>query len=241
LQKFYNSFGWEPFNSSHIAIPGNPKAVDALPSARPLYAENLAELCEIDVMSMRRSLESRPKGSNIAVALVPNIETVQWHHAREEFVGMELHGKTPEIKGAIVGSEKGKRIWCLWTRMWYNNNPAEAKGNTMHILRLVVEDGNWAGAVRSHGNGNSVDHSHDDAIAALMLMAQREAEKWKMEHVEIWNPTSATVTAAQRLYPGAKVVDRDEESIASLQWFPEHDGPMAEKIDWVGNEKYGWC
>jgi hypothetical protein len=242
MQKFYTQFGWEPFNSSHIAIPGvEAKGVTGLPAARALYEEDLAELCEIDVASVRRSLESRPKGSNMAVALLPNIETVQWHHAREDFVGTELLGKTPKVKGAMVGSEKGKRVWCLWTRMWYNNNTAEAKGNTLHILRLVIEDGSWADTATSHVNGNSVDQSHDDAIAALMAVAQREAEEWKMENVNIWNPTLATVRAAQRLHPKAEVVDRDEESIASLQWFPEHDGPMAEKIDWVGNEKYGWC
>jgi hypothetical protein len=125
--------------------------------------------------------------------------------------------------------------------MWYNNNPAESKGNTLHILRLVIEDGSWQDATTSRVNGNSVDHSHDASVAALLAMAQQEAEEWKMDHVEIWNPTSATVSATQRLHPSAEVVDRDEESIASLQWFPEHDGPMAEKIDWVGNEKYGWC
>lgn len=190
---------------------------------------------------MRRGLESRPKGSNTAVALLPNIETIRWHHAREEFVGAEIRGKAPKVKGAVVGSEKGKRVWCFWTRMWYNNNPAESKGNTLHILRLVIEDGSWQDATTSRANGISVDHSHDASVAALLAMAQREAEEWKMDHIEIWNPTSATVSAAQRLHPSAEVVDRDEESIASLQWFPEHDGPMAEKIDWVGNEKYGWC
>jgi hypothetical protein len=146
-------------------------------------------------------------------------------------VGTELHGKAPKVKGAIVGSEKGKRVWCVWTRMYYNNNPAEAKGNTMHILRLVIEDGNGADAATSH----------DDAITALMATAQEQAEEWKMEHVEIWNPTPATVRAAQRLQPSAQVVDRDEESIASLHWFPEHKGQMAEKVDWVVNEKYAWC
>lgn len=154
---------------------------------------------------------------------------------------MELHGKTPKVKGAIAGTEKGKRVWCLWTRMWYNNNPAEAKGNALHILRLVLENGAWEDAAPGLEEGQAEDHSQDAVIAALMAMAQREAEEWKMEHVEIWNPTSAIVSAAQRLDPSAKVVDRDEESIASLQWFPEHDGPMAEKIDWIGNEKYGWC
>jgi hypothetical protein len=172
---------------------------------------------------------------------LPNIETVQWHHAREDFVGIELHDKTPKVKGAIVGTEKGKRVWCFWTRMWYNNNPAEAKGNTLHILRLVAEDGSWVDTATSRENGDSSDHSHEVAIAALMAMAQQEAEEWKMEHVEIWNPTAATVKAAQRLHPSAEVVDRDEESIASLQWFPKHDGPIAGKLDWIGNEKYGWC
>jgi hypothetical protein len=206
------------------------KTANDLPIARPLYAEDLAELCAIDVASVRRSLEARPRGSKSAVALLPDVETIQWHHAREDFVGMELHGTTPKVKGAMVGSEKGRRVWCFWTRMWYNNNPAESKGNALHILRLVIED----------GAGEDIQ-GHGAAIAALMSMAQREAEEWKMEHVEIWNPTPATVSAAQQLDSSANVVDRDEESIASLLWFPEHDGSMAEMIDWIGNEKYGWC
>lgn len=170
----------------------------------------------------------------------PDADTMQWHHAREELVGMEVHGKTPKVKGAIIGAE-GKRVWCYWTRMFYNSNPTEAKGNTLHILRLVIEDDNWEQSASRDMNGNSDDHSHDTAIAALMAAAQKEAEEWKMEHVEIWNPSNATVSAARRLDPNVKVTDRDTESIASLQWFPEHDGPVAEKIDWISNEKYGWC
>jgi hypothetical protein len=205
-----------------------------------LYAEDLEELCKIDVASVRRSLGSRPKGSNTAVALIPNIETIQWHHAREEFVGNELHGKKPEIKGAVVGTEQGKRIWCYWTRMWYNENPAEAKGNTLHILRLVIENDGWEGSSSSM-NGGSENHSHEAAIAALMAMAQQEAQKWKMENVEMWAPSPAALAAAKKLDPAAELVHRDAESIACLQWYPEHDGPVADKIDWIANEKYGWC
>lgn len=191
------------------------------------------------------------------MALLPDIETIEWHHARENYVAMELHGKQPKIKGAIIGDEKGKRVWCYWTRMWYNQDLAEAKGNTMHILRLVIEDGAWEegnlnhtnghsenntnGHSTNHINGNSVDHSHDAAIAALLAMAQREAAEWNMEHIEMWAPTPTAIAGVQRLDPSAKVVNRDTESIASLQWFPEHDGPVADKIDWIGNEKYGWC
>ncbi|CAG5156874.1 uncharacterized protein ALTATR162_LOCUS4667 [Alternaria atra] len=240
-KKFYNTFGWEPFTSSHVSIPATTSQdTSGLPTARPLYAGDLEELCKIDVASVRQSLESRPKDSNTAVALLPNIETIRWHHAREEFVGNELHGKKPEIKGAVVGTEKGKRIWCYWTRMWYNGNPAEAKGNTLHILRLVIEDGSWEGSSGSV-NGGSENHSHDAAVAALLAMAQEEAQKWKMEHVEMWAPSPTALTAAKKLDPTAEVVHRDMESIACLQWYPEHDGPVADKIDWIANEKYGWC
>ncbi|KAF1943205.1 hypothetical protein EJ02DRAFT_400834 [Clathrospora elynae] len=237
-KKFYTGFGWEPFPSSHVSIPAATSAdTKNLPTARPLYAEDLEELCDIDVASVRQSLEARPKGSKTAVALLADIETIRWHHAREDFVGTELQGTTPKVRGAIVGAEKGKRVWCYWTRMWYNQDPAEAKGNTLHVLRLVIECCSWD-ETSSKSKGA---HSHDAAIAALLAMAQREAQEWKMEHVEIWAPSPATLAAAQRLDPDTKVIDRDTESIASLQWFPEHDGPVANQIDWVGNEKYGWC
>ncbi|KAF1951496.1 hypothetical protein CC80DRAFT_424774 [Byssothecium circinans] len=245
-KKFYADFGWEPFSSSHVSVPaGASKHVDAdrLPTARPLYANDLAELCKIDEAVIRKSLEARPKGSNIAVAQIPDTNTIQWHHAREDFVGNELFGKKPSIKGAIVGTEEGKRVWAYWTRVWYNENPAESKGNTLHILRLVIEDeghSSWEGSGTQHADEHTGDHSHDAAIAALLLMAQREADEWKLEEVEAWNPSSATLAAARMLNPDAEVVQRDQESIASLMWYPPHEGPVAESIDWIGNEKYGW-
>lgn len=220
------------------------KDADGLPAARPLYEEDLAELCKIDEELIRKSLQSRPKGSNTAVALVPNVANIKWHHAREDFVGVELHGKAPKVKGAIVGTEKGKRVWCYWTRMWYNSDPTQAKGNTLHILRLVLEDGSdasWEGHGTHHADKGAKDRSHDAAIAALLHMAKQQAEEWKMENVEAWNPSSATLAAAKRLDPDAGLVDRDMESIASLRWYPQHEGPVAESIDWIGNEKYGWC
>ena len=217
---------------------------NSLPEARPLYTEDLDELCEVDEAQVRQSLNSRGKNSNTAVALIPDVQTIRWHHAREEYVGKQLHGKAPKVKGAIVGSEKGKRVWCYWTRMWYNQNPDEVKGNTLHILRIVIEDqgsASWERNGTGGTNGSTADHSHDSAIAALLLMAQREAEEWKVGEVEAWNPSAATVAAAQKLDPEAKVIKRDSESIASLRWFPPHEGEVADSIDWIGNEKYGWC
>ena len=176
---------------------------------------------------------SRKAGSKTAVALTPDLETMQWHHAREEFVGQEVHGKVPKIKGAIVGDEVGKRVWCYWTRVWYNEDTAVVKGNNMHILRLVVEED-----VLGSSQG---DQSHSAAIAALLAFAQREAEEWKTEHVELWSPSPSAVAGARMLDANAKVVDRDAESIASLLWYPDHEGSAADHVEWISNEKYAWC
>ncbi|OCK90688.1 uncharacterized protein K441DRAFT_689403 [Cenococcum geophilum 1.58] len=255
-KKFYAAHGWEPFNSSHISVPAKTsRIIDTkdLPTAQPLYEGDLGELCKIDEAMLRKSLEARPADSNTAVALIPNVDTIRWHHAREDYVGKELHGKAPKVKGAIVGSEKGKRVWCYWTRMWYNNDPKESKGNTLHVLRLVIEDeglSSWKGSGGNHINGSGKSHQqngdgrssyHESAIVSLLLMAQREAQEWNMAEIGTWNPTSVMVSAAQRLDPNTAVVNRDEESIASLKWHPPHKGLVAESIDWVGNEKYGWC
>lgn len=182
---------------------------------------------------IRKALESRPHGSKPAVALIPDIETVEWHHAREEFVGQEAHGRVPKIKGAIVGDEVGKRVWCYWTRVWYNEDVSIVKGNTLHILRLVVE-----GDVLEEKDTNQVTSA---AIAALLAFAQREAEEWKSEQVELWSPSASALAGAQLLDKNAKVIDRNAESIASLLWYPEHEGRAADQIDWISNEKYGWC
>lgn len=170
-----------------------------------------------------------------AVALVPDVETVQWHHAREEFVGQEVYGKVPQVKGAIVGEEVGKRVWCYWTRVWHNDDVGMVKGNTTHILRLVVEDD----VLGSQTDGES--ERHREAIAALLAFAQREAEEWKTEHVELWSPSASAVAAAQMLDKTAKVIDRASESIASLLWYPGQEGAAADHIEWISNEKYAWC
>jgi hypothetical protein len=203
-------------------------SIAGLPAAQPLFAEDLPALCRVDEALIQSRLKSRPVGSKVAVALLPDIETIQWHHAREEFVGMELHGNVPKSKGAIVGTEPGKRVWCYWTRVWHNANASETKDNVLHVLRLVVED-------------DAADSDYAAAISALLAMAQQEAEKWKLEHVELWNPSALAMAGAQRLDPNARVTIRDTESIASMQWHPEHSGPVADKIDWISNEKYAWC
>lgn len=228
-KKFYARNSWKPFPSSHVALPPEraEHLADSLDSVlSPLRAADLPALCEADAALVRKRLEAH-RGPT-AVALIPDYETIKWHNAREDFVANELYKRVPETRGAIarVG---GIRVWAIWTRMWYNTDLSQRKGNAMHILRLVVED--EAGSA----------HTGDvlAGMTAVLRMAQHEAYEWNMEQVELWNPGERVLQAARRISPEAQVVHREKESITSLRWYG--DAKEEDDLLWMENEKYGWC
>ena len=214
---------------------------DELPVADPLHPEQLTELCKDDEIALCNTL-AKPRADKtvISVALIPDEKVIRWHHAREEIVANELLGKSPEIKGAIVQGEKGHRVWCLWTRTF----GSEKIGNTMNILRLViegeVEEREESGLTSSR---DGLEESHRWQVLAatsVIRSACFEAARWGMNDVQLWNPTPLTVLAAKKIDPCTEIVERVDESIASLRWHgPELDSTTA--LAWIGNEKYGWC
>jgi hypothetical protein len=239
-KSFYARYGWEPFPSSHISLPPEVSmSTTNLPKAKPLRASDLPDLCAIDEAHIRQSLNKAAESSlKTMVALIPDIQTIQWHHAREDFVGLELHGKSPDIKGAIVGEIPGSRVWCYWTRMFYNEDIEKREENTLHILRLVVEAESFVDWETSTFEEER-NKQYIPSIAALLTMAQEEAAAWNMEDVQLWNPNHITVEAAKSLYPSMEVAHRDQESVCSLRWYG--DAKSLKTIQWLGNEKYGWC
>ncbi|MCJ1299822.1 hypothetical protein MMC08_002616 [Hypocenomyce scalaris] len=238
---YYARNGWKPFLSSHIALPAlaskndTPSIKNAAMSS-PLRAVDLPALCSLDHTLLRKKIALSPRSTR--VALVPDVETMQWHHAREEFATKELFNRYPDIKGAISEGTEGERAWCIWTRTFGSTRET----TTLHILRLVIEAEQDIG--RQMPNGGTIngidekDMAAASAVAAVLLAAQREAGEWGMDHVELWNPSPVTVFAARKILPGAEITNRDEESIACLRWSGEGDG---EGLEWVGNEKFGWC
>ncbi|KAL8785458.1 MAG: hypothetical protein Q9195_008635 [Heterodermia aff. obscurata] len=246
-KEFYSKSGWRAFPSSHIALhplieDGNISLSNGeLPVAEPLHAGQLMELCKDDEIALRSTL-AKPQANKtvISVALIPDEKVIQWHHAREEFVANELLGKSPEIKGAIVQGEKGHRVWCLWTRTFGN----EQSGNTMNILRLVIEGEVEEPEGSSFTSpGARLEESHRSQVLAATSVIQSacfEAAKWGMGDVQLWNPTPLTVLAAKKIDRSAEIVERADDSIASLRWHgPELDSTT--ELTWIGNEKYGWC
>lgn len=201
----------------------------------PLYAGDLAELCKADAIALQDKLARPPaEKSGVSVALIPDLATIQWHHAREEFVAKELLGKVPQVKGAIVQGERGQRVWCIWTRTF----GSEQGGNTLNILRIVIE-----GEVEEVAFRNGTEEPNRWQILAassVLRSACLEAANWTMQDIQLWNPTHLTILAAKQLEPTTKIIEREDDSIASLRWHGPQLDSNAE-LTWVGNEKYGWC
>ncbi|KAL8857455.1 MAG: hypothetical protein Q9178_005949 [Gyalolechia marmorata] len=240
---FYAALGWKTYPSKHIALaPKSTVEHDiGFPRASLLAAEDIVELCTADEANLRSDMAMPAwPGVAIRVALLPDVETMQWHHAREEFLAQVLLGRWPTAKGAMAETPDGRRVWCIWTRTF----GASQNEKVLNILRLFVEGETNSDQPAVNGAaGNNQSHSAQAllrAIAAILQAAQVEASIWSMSSVQFWNPSPISVLAAQYLDPSVEIFDRHDESISSLRW---HGKPMPDgvKIDWVSNEKYGWC
>lgn len=237
-KQFYSKRGWLPHPSSHISLPkGQYPFVLVLPQTRPLFADDVASLCDVDEVILRKSL-TRPFASTLSsrVAILATSETMKWHHAREDFTAKELGKWLPNIKGAIHETAPGSRVWAIWTRT-FGQVPRE---NVLHILRIVVEDTRISGSIDEENMCvNEEEGPRDDmkllAVAAILQRAREEAMGWNMRCVEVWNPSSLVQKAAKILVPAVSLIHRDQESIASLKWYGEKS-----EVEWLINEKFAW-
>ena len=208
-----------------------------------LTAEHLGKLCIEDERLMYKALEtSKPTSNTVLVGLIPDVATMAWHHAREEFLAQELVGRVPRVKGAYSQCNNGSGVWCVWSRFFGNT---ATEGNVLNILRMVVEGEQGEISMAANATPNitqrpSPNEEHVKAVMALLRAAQSEAKVWDMNDIQVWNPSPAVVAAVNSIEPSSQVIYRDEESIASLKWH-RRDPKADTTIGWVANEKYGWC
>ena len=226
---YYAGHGWVPFPSTHVEFPPNPQTSSQQTAglAKPLTDAELPPLCALDEQYIRQEL-SNIKDDRVHVALIPDYDTMVWHHMRENFMTKKLFGRSPTVKGAIAG-ESGSRVWAVWTRMYTGLLDKSDSENILHILRLVIENDS---AQETAANA--------EKLKSILEVAQREAKEWRSGHVELWNPTPYVRSLVQSLAVEHSEVEREKDSIASLRWYGHGSGGV-ENIEWVGNEKHGWC
>ncbi|KAK5109008.1 hypothetical protein LTR62_007642 [Meristemomyces frigidus] len=240
-KEFYTARGWQPFPSCHVSLPAKAELGEGLATSK-VESGDYEELCADDQQLLRKRLQAMSSSGRTAVALLPDVTTLHWHQAREDFVARELHSGNANVmaggRGAMVKMDDGFRAWCYWTRVW--TNPQEEAPNTLHILRVVVEgEGHYDfGPASEDGLKKVQNTSAVKAVSALFQAAQLAAHQAGMNEVQIWNPTSTTLAAVKLLDANSATVEREKESITSLLWYGEGSW---EDVDWVCNEKYGWC
>ena len=161
-KNFYANLGWRPFPSSHIEFKPSVTAAKNT-TAKLLEDADLPALCKLDQKYLHESLQEVSDGRP-HVALVPDQDVMDWHHKREDFMTSKLFGKSPTIKGAIVGKD-GERVWAIWTRCFYGALDDAKSGNTFYILRLVIEN-------------EQAKEANAQALKAILEVAQAEAAEY---------------------------------------------------------------
>ncbi|OHE97347.1 lysine acetyltransferase [Colletotrichum orchidophilum] len=226
-KKFYAKHGWNPYESTHLEFPpqaaaaGVPEGGESSSprEAAPLGYHELAELCAVDERLIRANLAK--KSNKTRVSLIPDLDAMLWHLMREDYMTKHIFGETPTVRGGVVG-EHGSRVWAVWTRGYYGGLK-KPEGNTMHILRLAIED------------ETSGDEYVQEAIEALLRLVRAQAAEWKVNNVEMWNPEPRIRGLIEKAGIPHEFVERENDSIASLMWYGQGE------VEWVLNEKFGWC
>ncbi|KAI1409195.1 hypothetical protein F5Y13DRAFT_96531 [Hypoxylon sp. FL1857] len=240
---YYTKKGWVAFPSVHaeFAVPisqtqGSATGEKGRANVTSITYDDLEPLCQRDEELMRsKLLFAARKSGKTTVAFTPDHDTMRWHMYRDDFITsiiFKTDSPSP-IKGAIAGTQEGRRIWALWSRNYHGSNPAETVDkNTLYILRLVIEPD------LKPAQGQPPSAEAREAFRAVMHAAQREAAQWHCGKIDLWNPTSTTRKLLEDCELKWRWVDREEDSIPSIMWYGKED---IRDVDWVASEKYCWC
>jgi hypothetical protein len=240
-KKYYANLGWKVFPSSHLSLPAiAPSAPNghneangtdnSNSTATPLTQEDFPDLLKQDLKLLTTQVkETALSTKKPALAIIPDLQTIEWHHLRQTFMISKLfpNRATPTINGAISHGPPGSRIWIIFSRVFYGPLADEKAGNKFYVLRLVVED-------------ERVSDENAEKLAAVLKVAQKEAGEWELKSVAVWNVSAVVKELLGRTGMQWEVVEREEDSIASLMWYGEGEGGP-EEVEWVANEKFAWC
>jgi GNAT superfamily N-acetyltransferase len=229
-KSYYAKLGWHPFPlNNHIEFDAMHVPNLSQSGIREIIDKDLEQYCKDDEAMIRKKM-IRSSSQKARMMIVPDLDHMLWHHRKEEFACDKLFGKQPDVKGSVIGDDDD-RIWMIWTHRYYGNPEHASSDNTLYILRLVIENEN--------ASPEQV-HNQVQQMQRMIQAAQNEAAGWDLHSVKLWDPAHLVQDLVERTGIQHRTVQREEESIASLLWFGEGSG-KEDTLEWLGNEKYGWC
>lgn len=240
---YYAPHGWQPNPTNwHVGLP--PRKTSTSSQTQEVVEDNLAELCQKDETIVRAAMAAPTDGVKKRVTVLPDLDHMLWHIAKENFITERLFGKIPRSKGAIAGSS-GNQVWAIWTHRYYGHLDAESPGNVLYILRLVVEGDDSANKPqntvgRENGVRVAMQEEKGAALVAVLQHAQAEAAEWRLDQVKLWEPTPWVLDVIMNSNISYSVAKREKDSVACCLWYDENGGTEAAPA-WINNEHYAWC
>ncbi|KAI0205042.1 hypothetical protein F4808DRAFT_320979 [Astrocystis sublimbata] len=233
---YYTKLGWMP-NATNAHIEFLPVRGPKPPLVRDILQSELPELCERDEAMIRSALVTLTPGIRRLV-IVPDLDHMLWHIAKEDFATEYLYKKLATVKGAIAGPP-GKQVWAVWTHRYYGRHDSKPSHNTLYILRLVVEGDRSAYGSSSEPEPKSLSNDQISYLEVVLRAAQAEAADWHLDRVELWEPSPRVEEVIASGIISHTVVERTDDSIASGMWYD--DGNVGMPPTWIHNEHYAWC
>lgn len=90
-RQIYAKSGWHPFpNNNHLKFDPSERPKDT--RVRPLLSAGLAEICAVDEAMIRRTMTTPASHGKLRMVIVPDLDYMLWHHAKEEFACESLFG-----------------------------------------------------------------------------------------------------------------------------------------------------
>ncbi|KAI2640798.1 hypothetical protein GGS26DRAFT_586793 [Hypomontagnella submonticulosa] len=220
--EFYVSKGWdihEAFQSTlTVPVSLSPEApVINFPETRLLTADDIPNLCDRDVKSLRNHHETYDLAvEQTLVTVLPTTNLITWLQARTGFMNDKTNGVVPRTKGSICESAGA---WLYW----YHD--LRHRKLTIQRVKLPLDPSN-ATTTR--------------ALARLLLDALEEALKWQISDVVVWNPSPQLHDAMKILSEemGIEIKNEKRES-TQLPCFRWRGGEKKPTTVWP-NEFYAW-
>ncbi|KAI4662670.1 uncharacterized protein J4E79_003979 [Alternaria viburni] len=228
-KEFYAKLGWLP-NSTNSHMELQPCAIAWPSPATPVIEEEIGDLCKRDEDLVRSRMAIPTREVKTRFTIIPGLDHMLWHISKEVFATKHLFDRIPNAKGAIAGPS-GSQVWALWTHRYYSHPDA---------MMEVDETATRLSSDAAKLPEPAMYEQQAVYLRAVLQAAQAEATEWKLDVVKLWDPTPLVRDMLARSGLKLEVVERENDSIASLLWY-NADGGVSDEIPlWLNNEHYAW-